>query len=189
GPNGLKFVPSGLSLESYRRVDSDRLHAIIDALRPEFDFIILDCAAGIEKNVLAAISSSDEVILVTMPTSPSIADVLKAKITAQRLGAKPIGVILNFVRDEKGEVKKEDIMKILELPVIGSVPYDDEVRKSFLHENMRPFIISSPNCPASVSVNKIAAKISGLPLVQEEKKKGFLDGFINALLNIFKGKK
>jgi septum site-determining protein MinD len=188
GPAGLKFMPSGLSLENYRRVDSERLQSIIDAVRAQFDFIILDCAAGIEKNVLAAISASDEVLLVAMPTSPSIADVLKAKITAQRLGAKPIGTILNFVRDEKGEVQKDEIMKILELPVLGSVPYDDEVRRSFMQENMMPFILRSPSCPAAIALQKIAARLAGLPMPQEEKKIGLLGGFLNKLFSIFKGK-
>lgn len=187
-PAGLKFLPSGLSLENYRRVDSERLQSIIETLKPQFDFILLDCAAGIEKNVLAAISSSDEVVLVAMPTSPSIADVLKAKITAQRLGAKPIGVILNFVRDEKGEVRKDDVMKILELPVIGSVPYDDEVRRSFMQENIMPFIVRSPGSPASLAVQKIAAKIAGLPLPVEEKKPGLFSTFFKSLFAIFKGK-
>ncbi len=188
GPAGLKFMPSGLSLENYRRVDSERLQSIIDSVRVQFDFIILDCAAGIEKNVLAAISASDEVLLVAMPTSPSIADVLKAKITAQRLGAKPIGTILNFVRDERGEVQKDEVMKILELPVLGSVPYDDEVRRSFMQENMMPFILRSPSCPAAVALQKIAARLAGLPMLQEEKKTGFLSGFLNKLFSIFKGK-
>ena len=113
GPAGLKFMPSGLSLENYRRVDSERLQSIIESIRPLFDFVLLDCAAGIEKNVMAAVSASDEVLLIAMPTSPSIADVLKAKITAQRLGSKPIGILVNFVRAEKGEIKKDDIMKML----------------------------------------------------------------------------
>ncbi|MEK6958009.1 MAG: cell division ATPase MinD [archaeon] len=187
GPGGVKFMPSGLSLENYRRVDSERLQVVVDALKPQFDFVLLDCAAGIEKNVLAAISASDEVLLITMPTSPSIADVLKAKITAQRLGAKPIGVIINFVREEKGEIRKDDVMKMLELPVIATVPYDDEVRRSFMQETIMPVMVRKPGTPAAIAIQRAAAKLAGLP-VKIEEEKNFLGGFLSSLLSIFKKK-
>jgi len=184
-PSGMKFVPSGLSLENYKRVDSERLQSVIDSIKNQFDFIFLDGAAGIEKNVLAAISASDEVLLVTAPTSPSIADVLKAKITAQRLGSKPIGVILNFVRNEKGEIKKEDVMKLLELPVLVSVPFDDEIRKSFMQETVMPVMVRNPGTPAAVAIQKAAAKLAGISLKIEDVPK---QGFLAKLFAMFKRK-
>ena len=189
GPAGLKFMPSGLSLENYRRVDSERLQSIIESIRPLFDFVLLDCAAGIEKNVMAAVSASDEVLLIAMPTSPSIADVLKAKITAQRLGSKPIGILVNFVRAEKGEIKKDDIMKMLELPVLATVPYDDEVRRTTMQEKPEPLILSRPGSPAAVAIQKAAAKLAGLPAnVEAPSGEGFLSGLLNIIASIFKGK-
>ncbi len=172
GPAGIKLIPSGLSLENYRRVDPERLQAIIDAIKPRFDFILLDCAAGIERTVMAAISASDEVLLIAMPTSPSIADVLKAKITAQRLGSKPLGVIINFYRQEKGEIKKEDVMKLLELPVIVTVPFDDEMRKSFMQDSLAPVMISKPGTPGALALQIAAAKLAGLPVQAEQPQGG-----------------
>ncbi|VVC00592.1 Iron-sulfur cluster carrier protein [uncultured archaeon] len=188
GPAGIKFIPSGLSLENYRRVDPERLQSIIDTIKGRFDFVLLDCAAGIERTVMAAVSASDEVLLIAMPTSPSIADVLKAKITAQRLGSKPIGVILNFYRQEKGEIKKEDVMKLLELPVISAVPFDDEMRKSFMQDNLAPVMISKPNTPAAIAVQVSAAKLAGLPVQVEQQSQGFLSGFFGRLFSIFRPK-
>ena len=190
GPVGIKFIPSGLSLENYRRVDPERLQAIIDSIKPRFDFILMDCAAGIERTVMAAVSASDEVLLIAMPTSPSIADVLKAKITSQRLGAKPLGVIVNFYRQEKGEIKKEDIMKLLELPVIATIPYDDEMRKSFMQDSLSPVIISRPNTPGAVAIQVAAAKLAGIPVQvgQEHGKGGFLSAFFSKLFSAFKPK-
>ncbi len=189
GPAGIKFIPSGLSLENYRRVDPERLQAVIDTIKPRFDFILLDCAAGIERTVMAAISASDEVLLIAMPTSPSIADVLKAKITSQRLGSKPLGVIINFYRQEKGEIKKEDVMKLLELPVIVTIPFDDEMRKSFMQENLAPVVMTKPGTPAAVAIQVAAAKLAGLPVQAEQQQVGgFLSGFFGKLFGIFRGK-
>ncbi len=187
GPKGIKFVPSGLSLESYRRVDAERLQGVVETISSQFDFILLDAPPGIEKNVIAVMGASDEIMLVTMPNSPSLADVLKAKITAQRIGAKPIGVIVNFIRGEKGEIKPDDIMKMLELPVYGLIPYDPEVRRSFMQEKVTPVMIRKPGTPAALAVQKVAAKLTGIEVEFElEKKKG---GFLSRILSIFRRKK
>ncbi len=171
GPQGLKLIPSGLSLENYRRVDPERLSGVVESISNQFDFVLLDCPAGIEKGVLAAIAAADEVLLVTMPTSPAIADVLKAKISAQRLNVKVIGVIVNFVRGEKGEIRFDDIQKLLELPVFGLVPYDAEIRRTFMYEKLAPLMIRAPGSPAAVAIQKTAAKLAGLPVKIDEGKK------------------
>ena len=186
GPHGMKLIPSGLSLENYRRVDSERLSGVIESISSQFDFVLLDGPAGIEKGVIASIAASDEVILVTMPTSPSIADVLKVKITAQRLNVKVTGVIVNFVRKEKGEITFDDIQKILELPVFGLIPYDPEVRHSFMQEKIAPVMVRNPGSPAAIAIQKTAAKLAGLPVTIDDGGKS--KGIIARILSIFKRK-
>lgn len=179
GPGGIKFIPSGLSLENYRRVDSERLEGVVVSLKKRFDYVLLDAAAGIEKNVLAALAASDEVILITMPESPSIADVLKTKIVAERLGSKPIGVIINFVFGEKGEISSDDIQRMLELPSYGTVPFDPEMRKSFMQEHVAPVMIRVPDCKSALAIKRVAAKIAGVEFKEE---KVVRDGFITSIL-------
>ncbi|HLD58642.1 MAG TPA: cell division ATPase MinD [archaeon] len=175
GPAGVFLIPSGLSLEAYRRVDAERLESVIKSVQENYDFVLIDAPAGIEKNVMAAIVAGEETIIVTTPDSPSIADALKIKLVAQRLGVNPIGIIINFARNEKGEIKADDIVRLLELPILGIVPEDPEVRKSFMQENVSPVILRKPNSPASNAIKKIAAKISGKSIEAgfEEKKQGF----------------
>ncbi len=188
GPNGINFIPSGLSLESYRRVDTERLEAVVKETAPKYDFVLLDAPPGIEKNVMSSLAAADEVILITMPTSPSIADVLKTKIVAQRLGSNPIAVVVNFSMGEKGEISNEDIMKMLELPVYGTIPFDLEIRRSFMQQNVQPVILRKPTSPGAIAMRKVAAKIAGIrskEFLKEEKKQGFL----SKLLAIFKRKK
>ena len=179
GPAGVKFIPSGLSLENYRRVDSERLQSVIESIANQFDFILLDCPAGIEKSVLAAIAASDEIILVTMPNSPSIADAFKAKATAQRLGIKATGVIINFIFDEKGEIKHDEIMRMMELPIYGLIPYDPEMRRSFMQDKASPLMMRRPSSPAAIAIQKTASKLAGLPVQFElpSKKKSFWEKF------------
>lgn len=189
GPSGVNLIPSGLSLESYRRVDTERLEGVVRGIAPKYDFVLLDAPPGIEKNVMSALAAADEILLITMPTSPSIADVLKTKIVSQRLGSNPIGIVVNFSMGEKGEIKNDDIMKMLELPVYGTIPYDPEVRRSFMQQNVQPVMVRKPSTPAAIEMRKVAAKIAGIKaqeFLQSGKKQ---EGFLSRLLAKFrKGK-
>lgn len=187
GPSGVKFIPSGLSLENYRRVDSERLSSIVQGISSQFDYVLLDAPAGIEKNVLATIASAEEAMLVVTPDSPSIADALKIKMTAERLKSRPIGVIINLARGEKGEIKGEEISKILDLPVFGMVPYDSEVRRAFMQEKIMPFILRSPNSDAAQSIVKTASKLAGVEVSLKEEKPNIIQTIINKFSSIFSG--
>ena len=186
GPEGIHFIPSGLSLDNYKRVDSERLSSIVQELESNYDFILLDAAAGIEKNVLSAFSASQETLLVTMPTSPAIADALKTKLVAQRIGSKVVGVIINFVMGEKGEISKNEISSILELPIYGVVAYDAEVRKSFMQQKVAPVSIRKPTCEAGLEFTKIASRLTGLKAPETKVEK---QGFLSKLISKFKRKK
>jgi septum site-determining protein MinD len=186
GPEKLHFIPSGLSLDNYKRVDSERLSSIVNELSDNYDFILLDAAAGIEKNVLSAFSASQETLLITMPTSPAIADALKTKLVAQRIGNKVIGVVINFVMGEKGEINKNETASILELPIYGIVPYDPEVRKSFMQQKVSPVSIRKSDSPAAQEFKKLASRLTGLKVQDVQVKK---EGLFSRILSKFKKKR
>ena len=181
GPRGVEIVPSGLSLESYRHADPVRLKQAIAAIKPRYDFILLDVPAGIERCVLAALSAAEQTLIVTMPNSPSVADALKAKIVAQRLMSKPFAFIINMVREEKGELRKDEISALLELPCYGTIPYDPDVRKTFL-ENAQPILLRKPKSPAARAIIEIANKLSGKRAeIHAEKKPSFFSRLLEKL--------
>ncbi|HOZ35432.1 MAG TPA: cell division ATPase MinD [archaeon] len=191
GPKGTKILPAGLSLSFYTRVDIERLVAVTNDLKSKFDFILIDSPAGIEKNVIAAMSASSQILLITEPTAPSVADAFKAKIVAQRLNQRVFGVIINKHSNTKGEISENEIMKMLELPSYGKIPYSDDIRESFLLKKIKPLLIHNPNCSAANSFRAIARKITGkeTEVINTEKKKGLFSGFFEALGKMFKKKK
>ncbi|MFH0970018.1 MAG: cell division ATPase MinD [Candidatus Diapherotrites archaeon] len=188
GPAGVKLIPSGLSLENYRRVDADRLASVIKAIQHKFDFVLLDGPAGIEKSVLASIAATEECLLIATPDSPSIADVLKTKIVAQRLGSKPLGVVLNMVHFEKGEISKDEVSRMMELPVYATIPYDDEMRHSFQRDKTDPVMLRNPQAKSSVEIQRLAARLAGLPVQAEAKSSpGIFAGIIRFFSKLFGG--
>ncbi|MFH0905984.1 MAG: cell division ATPase MinD [archaeon] len=193
GPKGVKIIPSGLSISTYQRVDSEKLIAIVKALQNSYDYILIDAPAGIEKNVLSAMSASTQVLLITEPTAPSVADVFKTKVVAERLNLKVLGIIINKVSSVKGEILEKDIIKMLELPCYGTIPYSEDIRESFLLKTIRPILIHNPSSIAAEAFRHIGRKISGREVdVSADfttKKKGFLSGFFEGLKNLFSKKK
>jgi septum site-determining protein MinD len=191
GPKGVDVVPSGLSLDSYRKTDPQRLRSVVESMESEYGFILIDTPAGIESNVLAAIGAAKETMLITTPNAPGVAGALKVKLMSHRLQVQPIGVILNEIREEHGEVGKDEVSKVLEVPCYGRVPYDPEVRKSFLSKDALPIIVRRPSSAAASEFIKIAHKLGGrkVEIKKKEKKESFFSRFFGKLFGKKKGGK
>jgi len=188
GPKAIKIIPSGLSISTYQRVDAERLVSVVNDLKNKFDYILMDAPAGIGRNVLSAMSASTQILLITEPTAPSVADVFKIKIVAERLNQRVLGVVINKVSNVKGEISDKEIMKMLELPCYGKIPYAEDIRQSFLLKRIKPVIIYSPNSASADAFRAIARKITGkeVDVTQEGKKR---KGILAMLLNLFSKKK
>jgi septum site-determining protein MinD len=187
GPSGVKIIPAGLSISFYTRVDIERLVAITKDLQKSFDYILIDSPAGIEKNVIAAMSASTQILLITEPTAPSVADAFKAKIVAQRLNQRVLGVIVNKHSNTKGEISENEIMRMLELPSYGKIPYSDEIRESFLLKKIKPVLVHNPSCVSANSFRAVARRLSGKEVdtdIKPEKKKLF-SGFFSKIKKMF----
>ncbi len=173
--SGLKVIPAGLSLaDLYKRKQLD-LGKVLNKLLKRFEYVIIDCAAGLGKEAREAIRAADEMVAVTNPEIHAVTDTLKIIELAKKLGVKPIGVILNRVTGKRYEMKKEVVEAFLETPIIGVVPEDKAVKKSVALKV--PFVYAFPYSKASRAVKKIAAKIAG------EDYKGFTAW--ERLLNFF----
>lgn len=181
GPAGVMFVPSSLSLESYRAVDARKLAAAVGELEAFAEYVIVDSPPGLNKDVAAALACAEESLIVLTPDPPSLTDALKMKILAQKSKANPIGIVVNMVRGEKGEVSRKDIEAVMDLQVLAMIPEDPEVRRSALQQ--KPFMVRSPNCPASQAIRALAAQIMGEagPAPEVPARRGFfarLFGFL-----------
>ncbi|MCD6230160.1 MAG: cell division ATPase MinD [Candidatus Diapherotrites archaeon] len=170
GPSKIDFIPSGMSVDSFRRVDPERLALLIGDLKEYYDFILVDSPAGLGKDVLSAIAAGDEVFLVLAPNSASLADAMKIKTTAERLGVKVSGFIVNMIEGRKEEIKPEDLSSVLRIKMLGKIPQSDEVKMAFMLN--KPAMILFPSNSAAVAFKRIAANILGIPFKEDEKTGG-----------------
>lgn len=166
--SGLKVIQAGISMDD---AGDRRLADFKDALAPltdKYDFILMDCAAGLWGNVRKAIEAADDVLIITNPELPALVDALKAVKIAERYKKNVIGVVVNKVRGAKHELKDSAVTGILKnYPIIAKVPLDTNVQKSLFFR--KPVISHKPNAPSSRAFKRLAANLTG-----EEYKESFI---------------
>ncbi|NPA86057.1 MAG: P-loop NTPase [bacterium] len=158
-PN-LKIVPAGLSLEGLRNINVGMLPEVIRSLRDAADIILIDTPPGLEEGFKFALQTTDELILVTMPTTESLADTLKVKIITERVGVPVLGAVVNMVHRDRMEISKEDIETVLECKVLAEIPFDTEVKRAAAC--YEPIVIRNPRSAAAEVIRKLAADLIGV---------------------------
>lgn len=166
--SGTKIIPSSLSVKEITNFNTKKVPFIIRRLKDLADYIILDSAAGFSEEAIATIESGEEIIVVTNPELPAVTDALKAVKIARNSGKEVKGVIVTRHKDAKYEMPLSSIKSMLEAPIIGVIPEDDEVKKAL---NKRDAVIhTSPRSRVSKKYREIAHKVNG----SQAKKEGVI---------------
>lgn len=158
---GFRVVPADMSVANSHSSTADRLLDVFYKLAHDnrTDFILIDSSAGLGRETKTAIEASDEMITITNPELPALVDALKLGKIADSLHTRNLGMVLNRVRHEPHEIKKEEAEEFLGLPLIGIVNEDRSVSRSIAIKE--PVVINRPNTMAARQFNAIAAKLIG----------------------------
>ena len=112
-------------------VDGQSIKAVVNALKRTFDYILIDCPAGIERGFHRAVASADEAVVVTTPHLSSLRDAEKTIRLISTYGLKKTYLVVNRVRGDlelKGDaVSPIDAESALKIPLLGAVPESDEL--------------------------------------------------------------
>jgi septum site-determining protein MinD len=120
----------------------DGVEKVLDELRNEFDYIICDSPAGIERGAHMAMYFADEAVVVTNPEVSSVRDsdrvigLLSSKTRRVEKGESPPKPHLLLTRYDparvtKGDMMKvEDVLEILSIPLLGIVPESPTILKA-----------------------------------------------------------
>jgi len=158
--SGMKILPSSLSCDVAKLINPRKFAQIIEELRKYSSQIILDSSPGLGKESYLPISCSDEVILVTQAEMPAVADSLKTARLARQL-KKPIkGFILTRYKKKKSEMAIENIIDMLEVPLLGIVPEDKNMQKALSKKDA--ILHTHPKSKASKAYKEIARKMLGI---------------------------
>lgn len=156
-------------------VDAAKL--IVGRLKSQFDYVIIDCPAGIEHGFRVAITGADQAVVVTTPEQAAVrdADRVIGLLEAERMPSPKL--IINRIRPhmvKNGDMLDiDDIVNILSLDLLGVVPDDENVIRAANHGEPT---VMTPDSKASLAYRNIARRILGdpVPLMNLEEEAGFL---------------
>jgi septum site-determining protein MinD len=102
---------------------------ITNELRKEFEYILVDCPAGIEQGFKNAIAGADAAIVVATPEVSSVRDADRIVGLLEAAGLNETKLIVNRIRAKmvkKGDMMDiSDILDILSIDLLGVVPEDE----------------------------------------------------------------
>ena len=190
GPEGVMLLPGGSGLnniEDISQYDREKFLKKIEDIEG-FDYIFIDTGAGISRSVLAFISCSDNVIIVTTPEPTSLTDAYSLLKAVKHFKIKKeTNIVVNKTLDKhEGE---ETFLKFQnavdrflksETKYLGCI---DEDRKLVMAvREQKPVVISYPNSNAARCIKDISKKILDS---KDEKKGSGAEGLFKRLFNIF----
>ncbi len=125
---GLHLLPSAQTRDK-TAVNPEQMKKLTDQLREEFDYVILDCPAGIEQGFKNAIAGANRAIVVTTPEVSAIRDADRIIGLLNAYEMEQIDLVVNRLRPDmikRGDMMSiNDVVEILSIHLLGAV-YDDE---------------------------------------------------------------
>ena len=126
----LYILPSG-NTDVCSLISGQNIKLLIESISPIFDYVILDCPAGIDVGFHRAVSCADEALVVVTPNLPSLRDADKVLSVLDSYKLDKNFIVINRARGDLivGEkmMMPKDIQSILKTEIIGVLPEEDAV--------------------------------------------------------------
>lgn len=156
-------------------VTKEGMLQIIAELKQDYDYILIDCPAGIEQGFQNAIVGADQAIVVTTPEKSSVRDADRIIGLIEQENMERPRLIINRIRqqimNDGNAIDVDDVVQLLSIDLLGIVIDSDDVIKA---SNSGEPIALNPNNKASIAYRNIARRILGetVPLQSLAQQKG-----------------
>ncbi|RMD97102.1 MAG: septum site-determining protein MinD [Deltaproteobacteria bacterium] len=125
----LYLLPSS-QVDDKNAVSPEQMKEICEELKERFDYVLIDCPAGIEQGFRNAVAGADRALIVVVPEVSSIRDADRVIGLLSAEGVQ-MQIIVNRLDPQlvrrKDMLDQNDVMDILALDVVGIVPEDEHV--------------------------------------------------------------
>ena len=143
-------------------VNEEQMKDLTDKLREEFDYILIDCPAGIEQGFKNAIAGANRAIVVSTAEISSIRDADRIIGLLESAEIKNPELVINRLRPnmvKRGEMMDvEDIVDLLSIDLIGVIPDDEYI---ITQTNKGEPAVSNKKAPSGKGYMEIARRILG----------------------------
>ncbi len=151
------LIPAAIDWEHVKKADPRKLPSTIKPLKEHYDFVIIDCPAGLQMDAMNAMLSGEEVILITNPEISCITDTMKVGIVLKKAGLAVLGFVLNRYGRSENDIPPDAAEEVIEVPLLVVVPEDPKVREATL-EGV-PVVEYAPDSEGAKAFMKLAEEV------------------------------
>lgn len=174
--DGLFLLPAAQTRDK-DAVSADDMSKLCEDLKQDFEYVIIDCPAGIEQGFKNAIVGADRAFVVTTPEISAVRDADRIIGLLEANNLKDPKLIINRIRPDmvkRGDMMNiDDMIDILAIDMIGVVPEDEHIVVS---SNKGEPAVLNMESRAGEAYRNIAKRILGetVPLVNLEQEENVL---------------
>ena len=144
-------------------ITAAHMKALVEVLSRYFDYVLIDCPAGIESGFQNAIAGAKEAIVVTTPEISAVRDADRVIGLLESNRITDIKLIVNRIRPamvkNNDMMSVEDVLDILSVKLIGVIPDDEQVIVST--NKGEPLVLAEKLSLAGMAYMNVAKRLEG----------------------------
>lgn len=181
--DGLYLLPSAQTKDK-TAISPEQMKKLTADLKEDYDYILLDCPAGIEQGFENAVAGADRAIVVTTPEVSAIRDADRIIGLLEAKQIKNLDLVINRIRVDmvkRGDMMSvEDVTEILPIHLLGAIPDDEHV----VIATNQGDPVAGEDAPSGKAYMNICRRLNGeeIPLMDMDEK----SGFFSRLSHLFK---
>lgn len=158
-------------------VTAEQFSSLVLELKREFDYILVDCPAGIEQGFRNAIAGSDQAIVVTTPENTAVRDADRVIGLLEKEPIDPAKLIINRLRPQMVQhgdmLAVDEIVQVLAVDLLGVIPDDELIIKG---SNRGEPTVMDESSQAGMAYRNVGRRLVGdsVPLIPLNEKAGVL---------------
>ncbi len=159
--DGLYLLPAAQT-RNKMAVSPEQMVTLIDELKEDFDYVLIDCPAGIERGFKNAVAGARAAIVVTVPEVSSVRDADRIIGLLSSNGIEDVRLLINRLRPDlvkKGDMLAiDDTLEILGIDLIGVIPEDELIFRS---SNLGEPAVTDDSSMAGKAYRNVTRRIMG----------------------------
>ncbi len=171
--DSLFLLPAAQSRDK-SAVTTTQMKHLVRQMSDSFDYILIDCPAGIEQGFLNAVAPAQRAIVVAMPEVSSVRDADRIIGLLEKHEIKNIKLVINKLRPKMVEngsmLGIEDMLEILAIDLLGVVPDDEDI---IVAANKGEYVSMHAQSLAGQAYRNIASRLNGQEVELVNMKQGF----------------
>jgi len=188
-PGGVKLILGTSGVGRLANLSEFERHNLVQSmaqLESLADIVVLDCAAGISRNVMTFASAADFVLVVTTPEPTALTDAYATiKVLSRERFESSLGVVVNFANSraeaQSAANRLVDVSRRflrLEVANSGYILRDEHVGMAV--RQRVPVVLKYPRAPASICLAAVANKLARDTFAGQSN-----EGFFRRVANLF----